>query len=128
MNLYCLSPPSPAMNFITELFSIENNIAKVSTMEAFAKKLTNPLTKVTAKFQISLAYVVPRFTNWETFACNCDCTPTAVLGLAKISSKAFLAAPGIRCEAVIISTMDLVLSTACILAMLLVITHNTLDN
>ena len=43
------------MNFITALFWIENKIDKVSTIEAFAKKLMNPLMKLTAKFQISLA-------------------------------------------------------------------------
>jgi hypothetical protein len=49
MYLYFFSPHKLAINFITDIFSTENNTERVITIKALLKKEANQVTKFTAK-------------------------------------------------------------------------------
>jgi len=49
MYLYFFSPHKLAINFITDIFSIENNTESVTTIKVFVRNVANPVTNVTAK-------------------------------------------------------------------------------
>ena len=70
MNLYFFSPHNLAINLMTASFWIENNTARVKTIEVCVIKVNKVPTALTAIFHIFLAYVVPILTIWEIFCCN----------------------------------------------------------